>query len=219
MKYEIVSITNDTITARGMAHDLESNFAASVDVQRSIMGSKGRFSQDMIIVTGNAAGAIALRNAIFKVVPRSHINKIEAAAKKSISEDKSKLPARVEKCLDQLAAMGVTEKQVFDKLKVEKREDITARHLVVLAGTVTSINDGLTTVKEEFERVKPEPQETVLTESPATQQDIDDFLTKCAEHEVELDGGLIADIEAKTISYVRLKEEWRKIQKSIDGEV
>ena len=116
VKYEIVSITNDTITARGMAHDLESNFAASVDVQRSIMGSKGRFSQDMIIVTGNAAGAIALRNAIFKVVPRSHINKIEAAAKKSISEDKSKLPARVEKCLDQLAAMGVTEQDVLNKL-------------------------------------------------------------------------------------------------------
>jgi hypothetical protein len=219
VKYEIIEITNEEITARGIAHDLETNFAASVDIKRSIIGKNGRYTNDMIIVTGNAAGSIALRNAIFKVIPRTYVNKVEQAANRSLSEDKDKLPSRVEKCFSQLESLGVTEKQVFDKLKVESREEITARHLVVLAGTVTSINDGLTTIREEFERAKPEQQEAVLTESPATQQDIDDFLAKCAENEVELDGGLIADIEAKTISYVRLKEEWRKIQKSIDGEV
>ena len=56
VKYEIIEITNEEITARGIAHDLETNFAASVDIKRSIIGKNGRYTNDMIIVTGNAAG-------------------------------------------------------------------------------------------------------------------------------------------------------------------
>jgi hypothetical protein len=70
-----------------------------------------------------------------------------------------------------------------------------------------------------YEKPQAQVEAPVLTESPANQDQIDGFLAKCAENEIELDGGLIADIESKTVSYVRLKEEWRKIQKSIDGEV
>mgnify|MGYP007045096683 CR=1 FL=1 len=66
-------IANDgkTITAQGICHDLESNVAYSVEVKRSILTSKGyTFSQDMQVVVGNAAVAIAQRNAICKVVPQ-----------------------------------------------------------------------------------------------------------------------------------------------------
>ena len=53
------------VVAEGIFHDLETNTATRSEVRRRIVDSKGRlYSDDMIIVTGNAAGSIALRNSI-----------------------------------------------------------------------------------------------------------------------------------------------------------
>jgi len=56
----IVGNDGRMITAQAMCHDLESNVAVCKEVSRSIMTKKGfTYSQDMQIVTGNAASAIA----------------------------------------------------------------------------------------------------------------------------------------------------------------
>ena len=65
-------IANDgkTITAQGICHDLETNNCVTVEVKRRITDKNGKtFNEDMQVVTGNAACAIAFRNAVFKVVP------------------------------------------------------------------------------------------------------------------------------------------------------
>ena len=75
-------IANDgkTITAQGVCHDLQNNVCVSVEVRRRITYKSGRtYSDDMQVVTGNAACSIALRNATLKVVPAALVKPIYEA--------------------------------------------------------------------------------------------------------------------------------------------
>ena len=147
-------IANDgkTITAQGVCHDLETNTAISVEVKRRITGKDGKtYNDDMQIMTGNAACAIALRNAVFKVVPAALIKKaIDKAKKVSIGESMTLETSRT-KMLDYFKTIGVEEKQIFDYLSVEKVEEIDIDMVVELRGLATAIKEGTTSVKEAFE--------------------------------------------------------------------
>lgn len=75
----IIGNDGKTITAQGICHDLETNVAVSVEVKRRITDKHGRtYSEDMQVVTGNAASAIAFRNAVLKVVPKAVTKKVIA---------------------------------------------------------------------------------------------------------------------------------------------
>lgn len=147
-------IANDgkTITAQGVCHDLETNTAISVEVKRRITDKNGKtYNDDMQIMTGNAACAIALRNAVFKVVPAALIKKaIDKAKKVSIGESMTLETSRA-KMLDYFKTIGVDEKQIFDYLSVEKVDEIDIDMVVELRGLATAIKEGTTTVKEAFE--------------------------------------------------------------------
>src|SRR5580692_8587501 len=66
----IIADDGKMVTAQGVCHDLESNVRASVEINRRVTNKQGkRYNDDLVILTSNAAAAIALRNAIFKVVP------------------------------------------------------------------------------------------------------------------------------------------------------
>lgn len=147
-------IANDgkTITAQGVCHDLETNTAISVEVKRRITDKNGKtYNDDMQIMTGNAACAIALRNAVFKVVPAALIKKaIDKAKKVSIGESMTLETSRA-KMLDYFKTIGVDERQIFDYLSVEKIEEIDIDMVVELRGLATAIKEGTTTVKEAFE--------------------------------------------------------------------
>ena len=68
----IIGNDGKTITAQGICHDLETNLAVSVEVKRRITDKYGKtYSEDMQVTTGNAASAIAFRNAVLKVVPKA----------------------------------------------------------------------------------------------------------------------------------------------------
>jgi hypothetical protein len=65
------------IVAQGAAWDLENNVRRAVEVRRRITTRDGgRFSDDMIAVTCNAAIAIATRNAVFQIVPQAYTRQI-----------------------------------------------------------------------------------------------------------------------------------------------
>lgn len=86
----VVNVTATQVVSRGTAWDLENNYAVAFEVRRSILTSKGgRFSEDMITVTGNAANAIAFRNAIFTLVPKAITDKVYKAAQNLITGDLS----------------------------------------------------------------------------------------------------------------------------------
>lgn len=147
-------IGNDgrTITAQGVCHDLESNLAVSVEVKRKITGKNGQtFSEDMQVVTGNAACAIAFRNAVLKVVPKAItqgvINEVQEEAKKNIDLAKNR-----QQCVGYFVSLGVAETQLFEFLGINTMEEITADMIMNLRGIATAIKEGTTTVQETFNK-------------------------------------------------------------------
>jgi hypothetical protein len=70
------------IVAEGYCYDLENNIGVVREVRRRITDKEGkRFNEDMVNLTANAAGAIAMRNAILAIIPRAFADDIFAKAK------------------------------------------------------------------------------------------------------------------------------------------
>lgn len=151
----IVDEDDKFITARGVCWDLENNVAISVEVRRRITNKYGKkYNDDMIGTTANAACSIALRNAVFKVVPMAVCKPIYEAARKVAIGDATTLASRRAKMLDHFAKMGVRPEQVYAKVGKQGVDDITLDDLAVLIGLSTAIRDGDTSVDEEFPAVQ-----------------------------------------------------------------
>ena len=146
-------IANDgkTITAQGFCHDLENNVAVSVEVKRRITDKAGKtYSEDMQVVTGNAACAIAFRNAAYKVVPMALIKPVYEAAKKCAVGDLKTLADRRTAALKYFSSLGVNEKQVLGYLGKSAVDGIDLADVENLIGLSTAIKEGSTTVDEAF---------------------------------------------------------------------
>jgi hypothetical protein len=153
----IISNDGRFITAQGICHDLESNYAASSEVKRRITGKNGRtFSDDMQVVTGNAACAIAMRNAIFKVVPYALLKSVIADAKKASIGDSLKIESTRAKMIAYYQKLQVSEQQILDHLHISKVEDIDADMIVELRGIANALKEGTTTIQEAFPVKKEE---------------------------------------------------------------
>lgn len=147
----IVREEKDFIVAQGSAHDLERNVAMTIEVKRRITDKHGKkYSFDMIAVTANAACSIALRNAIFKVVPKTFVDSIYAAAKKVAVGNASTLANRRLAALDYFKKMGVQPEQVLAVLEREGIEDIDLKDLETLTGYRTAITEGDAKVDDIF---------------------------------------------------------------------
>ncbi len=153
---KVVSIDRTQITSQAVAFDLENNLAIKVEVKRSITGRNGRFNEDMIAVTGNAANAISLRNAILAVIPRSVITKVYNVAKKTITgdlSDKTKLLKKRKQVFDGLKdSYKVSKKEALEAIGKPSISTITSDDLVTLIGIIQAIKDGDTTVKLAFKK-------------------------------------------------------------------
>lgn len=147
----VVDIDNKFVTAKGTCWDLENNTAVSVEVQRRITDKSGRrYNDDMIGVTANAACAIALRNAIFKVVPMAMVKPIYDKAREVAIGNAETLVARRAKMVAHFGKMHVQPAQIFAKVDKASVEDITLDDLAILIGLATAIKDGDTTVDDAF---------------------------------------------------------------------
>lgn len=139
----VVGETENFIIAQGVFHDLETNSAVTVEVQRRITDKNGRrFDVDMIGVTGQAATSIALRNAVFKGVPQALWWDVYLAAKNTAVGDRVTLAERRNEAMERFKAFGVTQAQVFQALGVGGFSDINIDHLATLAGWATAIEEG-----------------------------------------------------------------------------
>lgn len=158
-------IANDgkMITAQGICHDLETNSCITKEVQRKITDKNGRtFSEDMQIVTGNAASSIALRNAIFACVPSALTDEIYEKAKEVARGTSETLGVRRDKAVAYFKELGVKEKQICDVLEIKKIDDIDLDKLSMLRGMVTLIKNGESTITDLF--------------SPSNGIDVDDLI-------------------------------------------
>lgn len=146
-------IANDgkTITAQGICHDLETNNSVTVEVKRKITDKNGKtFSEDMQVVTGNAACAIAYRNAIFKVVPSALSDEVYDRAREVARGTAETLVVRRNKAIEYFKSLNVKEKQICEVLEVKKIEDIDLDKLATLTGFRAAIKNGETTIQDIF---------------------------------------------------------------------
>lgn len=166
-------IANDgkTITAQGVCHDLESNVAYSVETKRSILTSKGyTYSQDMQVVVGNAAAAIALRNAICKVVPAVLISScIKSIQQKALEHIKKEgVGSQWTQWLGFMqGTYKLTENDILGYLGRKTGEEVTAEDIQKLAGVYNAISEGTTTVEDVFKKPKEQKKIAQLVEQQA----------------------------------------------------
>lgn len=163
---KVVDIGQRQITSQAVAFDLENNLAIKVEVKRSIWGKYGRFNDDMITVTGNAANAIALRNAVYAVIPRGVVDKVYGAAMDTITgdiSDETKFISRKKEVIDRLKdTYEVTEAEILSAIGKASVNHITKDDLVTLIGIGQAIKDGDTNVDSAFRGKKEENAEVAL---------------------------------------------------------
>lgn len=162
------------IVSQGVAWDLEKNLRVSVEARRRITNKSGkRYDDDMITVTGNAAASIALRNAIFRVVPRAYVDMIYARVKSVAVGDAKTLAARRTELLERLMKIGVPRERILARVEKAAIEDVGLDEVETLIGLGTSIKNGDMTIDAAFPPL-PGPAST-------TKKLEDDLLGKPAE--------------------------------------
>lgn len=156
------------LTAQGVFYDLQRNVKVTMEVRRRITDKDGRrYNADMIGVTGNAACSIALRNAIFRGIPKAFWSDIYEAARKCAAGNIKSLVSNRTDALNWLARRGVTEKMVVEALGVNGIEDIGLDELGTLRGMCTALKDGEATVETVFAPKGTEaPRAKPKTEAP-----------------------------------------------------
>lgn len=164
----IIEIGDREIVAQGICHDLEKNFAGTVEVRRRITDKHGRrYNDDMITVTGNAACSIAFRNAVFKVVPPALFEPALLAAKEKSRS--TPLGTRVANLRKWLSSVKIDDDRVFAVLDIAEPSWalITEDHVDMLAGIFTSVKEGVVNIHEVFPPVKKISTSLVKKESNA----------------------------------------------------
>jgi hypothetical protein len=169
------------ITAQGVCHDLETNVAITIEVSRSIMqhekvwdnaqrkyiptGRMVPMNEDMQTLAGNAASSIALRNAIFRVVPKAAWTTVQVAAKKTAMGSEATLPARRTAAMQWFKDKGVKEEQIFRVLEVKGVEDIDLEKLAKLSAIKAAVANNEASLENIFPKDAPADKATKATKS------------------------------------------------------
>jgi hypothetical protein len=158
----IIATEERFVVAQGVAFDMEKNVRATAEVKRRITDRHGkRYGDDMIGTTCNAACSIALRNAIFRVVPRALYKSVLDKAKRvSLGKDKSFDEQRRDSMV-WWTEQGGTLQQIAEALGRKGMADITLDDLIVLRGLRTAIEEKQTTLADALKpQDAPGEQET-----------------------------------------------------------
>jgi hypothetical protein len=188
---KVISIEQKHITSQAIAFDLENNLAIKVEVKRSIMGKTGRFNDDMITVTGNAANSIALRNAVLSIIPKAIVDKVYNEAKRTITgdlSDKTKLIQKRKQVIDALKdTYGVSEEEILSSIGKVSIDHVTIDDIVVLIGIGTAIKDGDTSVEQAFRKTKTSALKEAKIEPIIVKESSDLIAKKSKSNELPLE--------------------------------
>lgn len=139
----VVEEQRDFVVAQGVFHDLEKNSFVSFEVKRRITDKYGnRYNTDMIGVTGNAACSVALRNAVFKGVPKALWQNVYEAAVATAFGQNMPIAQRRANAIEYFTKAGATKEKVFEALGVADEADITLDDLAWLVGLKNGIQEG-----------------------------------------------------------------------------
>lgn len=146
VQQRIKAIEQKSIIAEAVAFDLETNYAVCVEARRSIVGKNGnRYSDSTIETNAMAILAIAERNAILKVIPKSIIDNVYNEAFKfaygDLSDNAKLLKERERIFKDFKNTYGIEEDDVIKSIGLNTKKAIKAEHIADLTGILQSLKD------------------------------------------------------------------------------
>jgi hypothetical protein len=140
------------VTGQGVFIDYEVNLRNAIEVPKRITDSNGnRYSDDMIVVTTNAAMSVARRNAVLKGgIPQAlwiqgYDHAMRVAVGDSPSHDK-----RIADAMEYLTKSGITEWQILNSVGVASPKDLETEHLVTLRVMASELKRGEKTIEQIF---------------------------------------------------------------------
>ena len=147
----VIEVGAKTLRSQAVFRDLERNTAVTFDVERRITYSAGgRYSDDMITVTGNAANKIAYRNAVFTGIPQTYWHGIYKAAREASIGKATTIEQMVTKMIKYFTLMGKREEDILLLLELSHTDEITKDHIIQLRGIGNAIKEGEVSVDEAF---------------------------------------------------------------------
>lgn len=157
----VVAVEDRQVICAAMCFDLETNYAVKTEIRRSIWGRKGRYSDDLITLTGSAGAAIAFRNAVFQVVDPAVVDEIHSSAKRKVTGDlttEDKLIVRRTVIVNAFkSSYGLTDEQIAKSVKKKLIEHITADDVLKLIGYENAIKTGMASFEEIFLSIEVKP--------------------------------------------------------------
>ncbi|RKZ99052.1 MAG: hypothetical protein DRQ46_00050 [Gammaproteobacteria bacterium] len=149
----VIGIDEKFVTCEGVCHDLENNIAVSVQVKRRITKKNGqRYDDDMIMTSSNAGCSIALRNAVFRVVPRALIKTVIDKVEKTGMGDERTFDMKKIACFEHFKKMGVSKEELFRVLDKKGEDDVDIEDLSTLRGLLNAIDEGTATIEATFKQ-------------------------------------------------------------------
>jgi hypothetical protein len=138
-------LNKDSKTTRvvGFAWDLENNVRAMIEKEGRITDKNGKtYGDDMIIVATNATVAKAVRDAIFKVVPKSLVKDVVNRVKALVAGDANSIKDKRATALKLFKdTYGVEAKTIYEFLDVKGVDDISSDHLISLFGMHSALQE------------------------------------------------------------------------------
>lgn len=159
VQQRIKQITERSVIAEAVAFDMETNYAVCVEARRSIIDKRGnRYTESVIETNAMAILAVAERNAILKVVPKSIIDNVYGEAFKCANgdlTDNDKLLLARDRAFEYFKdEHKATEEEIIACLGLKTKDAIKAEHVVDLRGYMQALKDKELTADELFKRNK-----------------------------------------------------------------
>lgn len=155
----IIEQTERYVKCEGVAHDLESNYAAkSETMEPTVTRELKPFSEGMRAVVAKACLAKAFRDAIFKVVPRALCKTVYDSAKNVATGKDQPISERIKRVQAWIGTLKIDEARVFAMLEVKGWSEVTPDHLLKLTGIKTAMGDGDVSIDDAFPPIKTEPK-------------------------------------------------------------
>lgn len=161
----LIEQTPQTVRGRGMAIDLETNFASSSEVIESTLKQDGSpYSPRMRIVVAKATLAKARRDATFQVVPKALAKPIETAVRKVLLGDEKTLEKRRAAVMAWVNKLGIDVARVWAAIGIHGPADLGPEQLLTLTGIRTAIKDNETTIDDAFPELSADQRDHVEEE-------------------------------------------------------
>lgn len=158
IKSEVANGPHPYVTVEAAVHDLEKNNAVCIEKRRIITKKKAAdcVDDDDISLAVGQCSAIAIRDAIFKVIPNAITNQVYDAAVKVAIGDAKSLSDRWNMACEYFGKLGKYEKDLLQRCGKKDKKDITLDDIELLLGLWSAIKEGETTIEAAFEHDKPE---------------------------------------------------------------